>query len=69
MLWCASISNVNFEGGPLTITDANLILGRVLPVYFPKVFGESRNLPLDIESSYKAFALLTDEVYLFIIFK
>ena len=35
------------RGGPLTVTDANVMLGRVQAEHFPKVFGESQNLPLD----------------------
>ena len=31
----------------LAVTDANLILGRLLPEYFPKIFGETEDLPLD----------------------
>ncbi|KAL4922131.1 Hydantoinase B/oxoprolinase-domain-containing protein [Aspergillus aurantiobrunneus] len=37
------------KGGPLTVTDANLFLGRLLPEYFPKIFGPSENQPLDVE--------------------
>ena len=35
-------------GGQLAITDANLILGRILPEYFPKIFGPSEDEPLDV---------------------
>ncbi|XP_011204171.2 5-oxoprolinase [Bactrocera dorsalis] len=35
------------KGGPLTVTDANLILGRLLPEYFPKIFGPKENEALD----------------------
>jgi len=35
------------RGGPLTVTDANLMLGRVQAKHFPKVFGENQDLPLD----------------------
>lgn len=35
------------KGGCLAITDANLVLGRVLPDFFPKIFGEHEDLPLD----------------------
>ena len=28
------------KGGPLTVTDANLFLGRLIPGYFPKIFGQ-----------------------------
>ena len=34
-------------GGPATITDANLILGRLAPDYFPKLFGPAKNQALD----------------------
>ncbi len=33
--------------GPLTITDCNLYLGRIIPKYFPKVFGDSGSKSLD----------------------
>ncbi|KAG7043115.1 hydantoinase B/oxoprolinase [Colletotrichum scovillei] len=35
------------KGGPLTVTDANLFLGRLIPSYFPAIFGPDENLPLD----------------------
>ncbi|MFZ5519483.1 MAG: putative hydro-lyase [Candidatus Zhuqueibacterota bacterium] len=35
------------NGGPLAITDANLLLGRIIPEFFPAVFGPDHNLPLD----------------------
>merc|ERR1712038_2213244 len=50
------------KGGPLTITDANLVLGRLLPEYFPKIFGPNENESLDYEGSYAVFSKLTDEV-------
>jgi 5-oxoprolinase (ATP-hydrolysing) len=39
------------KGGLLTITDANLVLGRILPRFFPSIFGESEDQPLDEEGS------------------
>lgn len=33
--------------GHLAITDANLVLGRILPDFFPKIFGPHENEPLD----------------------
>ena len=41
------------KGGPLTITDANLVLGRIIPETFPRVFGkcnspEMRGSPCNI---------------------
>ncbi|ESO82255.1 hypothetical protein LOTGIDRAFT_170168 [Lottia gigantea] len=50
------------KGGPLTITDANLCLGRILPEYFPAIFGENENEPLDKAASLKAFQQLILEV-------
>ncbi|KAJ3545497.1 hypothetical protein NM208_g2479 [Fusarium decemcellulare] len=35
------------KGGPLTVTDANLFLGRLIPEYFPSIFGPDENQPLD----------------------
>jgi 5-oxoprolinase (ATP-hydrolysing) len=34
-------------GGPLTVTDANVLLGRIQPSYFPHAFGETGDQPLD----------------------
>ena len=49
-------------GGLLAVTDANLVLGRLLPDFFPHIFGKNENQPLDKEASKSAFELLTDEV-------
>jgi 5-oxoprolinase (ATP-hydrolysing) len=38
-------------GGCLAVTDANVVLGRVLPDYFPKIFGPSEDQPLDVEGA------------------
>jgi 5-oxoprolinase (ATP-hydrolysing) len=35
------------RGGPLTVTDANVLLGRIQPRFFPRVFGPAANEPLD----------------------
>lgn len=50
------------KGGPLTITDANLFLGRLLPDYFPKVFGPKENEPLNREIVESKFADLTSDI-------
>ncbi|KAG7813787.1 hypothetical protein KL921_000061 [Ogataea angusta] len=50
------------KGGPLTITDANLILGRLVPEYFPSIFGPNEDQPLDIEIAEKKFQELTDKI-------
>ncbi|EXJ77317.1 5-oxoprolinase (ATP-hydrolysing) [Capronia epimyces CBS 606.96] len=50
------------KGGPLTVTDANLLLGRLLPDYFPKIFGPSEDQPLDQEITRTKFQQLTEEI-------
>lgn len=49
------------------MTDANLILGRLLPQYFPKIFGESESEPLDYEASRLKFELLRNEINKYLI--
>lgn len=49
-------------GGPLTVTDANLALGRLLPSFFPKIFGPGENEPLSLEETMKHFHHLTKEI-------
>ena len=46
------------RGGPLTITDANLLLGRLQPQLFPAVFGPQGNLPLDPQPVREQFGAL-----------
>jgi 5-oxoprolinase (ATP-hydrolysing) len=43
------------KGGYLAITDANLVLGRILPEHFPHIFGPGEDQPLDPEASRAAF--------------
>ena len=50
------------KGGPLTVTDANLFLGRLLPDFFPKIFGKSENEGLDERASEVLFQELTDQI-------
>ncbi|KAI9794652.1 MAG: hypothetical protein M1833_000341 [Piccolia ochrophora] len=50
------------KGGPLTVTDANLFLGRLLPDFFPQIFGKNENEGLDETASEKMFAELTDQI-------
>ena len=50
------------KGGPLTVTDANVFLGRVQPHLFPAIFGPHENEPLDVEGTRKAFEDLTAEI-------
>lgn len=50
------------KGGPLTVTDANLRLGRLIPEFFPKIFGKHENEPLDSDATFKAFKQLAHQV-------
>ncbi|MFI9212379.1 hydantoinase B/oxoprolinase family protein [Streptomyces sp. NPDC053253] len=50
------------RGGPLTVTDANVMLGRVQPAHFPAVFGESGDRPLDAEVVRERFTELAGEI-------
>ncbi|MGH0139413.1 UNVERIFIED_CONTAM: hypothetical protein FKN15_069299 [Acipenser sinensis] len=50
------------KGGPLTVTDANLALGRLLPSFFPRIFGTSEDQPLSSEDALREFRLLTATV-------
>ena len=50
------------KGGPLTVTDANLFLGRLLPDFFPKIFGKTEDQGLDEKASEKLFQELTNEI-------
>lgn len=50
------------KGGPLTITDANLFLGRIVPEYFPNIFGPNEDQPLGTEVVHQKFLELTNEI-------
>ncbi|MBR8832356.1 MAG: hypothetical protein N5P05_002300 [Chroococcopsis gigantea SAG 12.99] len=50
------------RGGPLCITDANLLLGKIPPRFFPHVFGESGSLPLDKATVESQFLCLAREI-------
>ncbi len=50
------------KNGPLTVTDANLLLGKIDPAHFPRVFGPSGDQPLDADIVHAKFAALTQHV-------
>lgn len=52
------------RGGPLTVTDANVMLGRLQGAYFPQVFGGAGNLPLDEAIVQEKFQQLAAEINL-----
>ena len=53
------------KNGYLAVTDANLVLGRIVPDLFPKIFGPTQDQPLDYDASYAAMKTLCDEVNAF----
>ncbi|KAJ5893853.1 hypothetical protein N7495_005544 [Penicillium taxi] len=50
------------KGGPLTVTDANLFLGRLVLSSFPAIFGPNANQPLDYEIAKQKFDEITREI-------
>ncbi|MFB7372836.1 hydantoinase B/oxoprolinase family protein [Streptomyces sp. NPDC056222] len=50
------------RGGPLTVTDANVMLGRVQPDHFPAVFGPEGDQPLDAAVVREKFTALAQEI-------
>ena len=50
------------RGGPLTVTDANVCVGKIQPAHFPPIFGPGGDLPLDGAIVADKFAALADEI-------
>src|SRR5687768_4943968 len=50
------------RGGPLTVTDCNVMLGKIQPAHFPRVFGPRGDEPLDREIVREKFAALAGEI-------
>ena len=50
------------RGGPLTVTDANVMLGRIHPEWFPHVFGPGADQPLDANVVREKFAVLAHDI-------
>ena len=50
------------RGGPATVTDAQIVLGRLDPAHFPAVFGPDQNLPLDAAAARARLQALADEM-------
>src|SRR5579864_2163239 len=50
------------RGGPLAVTDANVMVGKLIPDFFPKIFGPQQNQPLDADAVRTAFAALAKEI-------
>src|SRR5438552_769176 len=50
------------RGGPLAVTDANVMVGKLIPNFFPQIFGPQQNLPLDADAVLDAFGALANEI-------
>ncbi len=50
------------KGGPLTVTDCNVMLGKIQPDFFPKVFGLRGDLPIATEVVKQKFVQLAGEI-------
>ncbi|OIP87184.1 MAG: 5-oxoprolinase, partial [Rhodobacterales bacterium CG2_30_65_12] len=50
------------RGGPLTVTDCNVMLGRLQPEHFPAVFGPQANQPLDADAVRAGFEVMAREI-------
>jgi 5-oxoprolinase (ATP-hydrolysing) len=50
------------RGGPLAVTDANVMVGKLLPDFFPKIFGPRQNEPLDAAAVREGFAALAKDI-------
>jgi 5-oxoprolinase (ATP-hydrolysing) len=50
------------RGGPLTVTDANVMVGKLTPAHFPAIFGEQGTQPLDTAVVVERFAALAEQI-------
>ncbi len=50
------------RGGPLTVTDCNVMLGKLRPEFFPKVFGPNADQPLDAEAVTRGFEAVATRI-------
>src|SRR5688500_7767076 len=50
------------RGGPLAVTDANVMLGKIQPKYFPRVFGVNGNEAVDSQAVQRLFSELTNRI-------
>ncbi|MGB6014110.1 MAG: hydantoinase/oxoprolinase family protein, partial [Nodosilinea sp.] len=51
------------HGGPLAVTDCNVMVGKLQPEFFPHVFGPEGDLPLDAEVVREKFAALAEAIH------
>jgi 5-oxoprolinase (ATP-hydrolysing) len=50
------------RGGPLTVTDCNVMLGKIQPRHFPRLFGPGGDQPLDVDAVRAGFSALAAEI-------
>jgi 5-oxoprolinase (ATP-hydrolysing) len=50
------------RGGPLTVTDANVMVGKLIPDFFPRIFGPAQDQPIDADAVRMAFSRLAGEI-------
>ncbi|QQE66086.1 5-oxoprolinase [Leptolyngbya sp. BL0902] len=51
------------HGGPLAVTDCNVMVGKLQPEFFPQVFGPAGNLPLDADMVRQTFTALAEDIH------
>lgn len=50
------------KGGPITVTDCNVLLGKLKPHLFPPVFGESGKEPLNVDAVRRGFEEIAEDI-------
>jgi 5-oxoprolinase (ATP-hydrolysing) len=50
------------RGGPLAVTDANVMVGKLIPDFFPKIFGPQQDQALDADAVRQAFAAMAKDI-------
>jgi 5-oxoprolinase (ATP-hydrolysing) len=50
------------RGGPLALTDANVMVGKLIADFFPKIFGPEQSLPIDADAVHAAFRELAEQI-------
>ncbi|GAB3412097.1 hydantoinase B/oxoprolinase family protein [Massilia agilis] len=50
------------RGGPLTVTDCNVMLGKIQPQHFPRLFGPNADQPLDVDTVREQFGAMARRI-------
>jgi len=51
------------RGGPLAVTDCNVMLGKIQPAHFPQLFGPNADEALDVETVRARFAEMAEQIF------